>query len=118
MIRRNFITGKWEESSEDRSGTYVVRDGKVVRVGENGVRLRREKSSRRTICSKNPWVSKSIGVHPKRRSEVNQTAAKLGMDFQINERGFATATSAKGKRDAQKYFAMTNVDAGYGDICP
>lgn len=117
MIRRNFITGKWEESHEDRSGTYVVRNGKVVRLA-HGEQPQREKSSRRSICSKKPWVSKSLGVHPKRQKVVNKLARKMGMDFHINERGFATATSAKGKRDAQKYFGMPNVDAGYGDICP
>ena len=117
MMRRHFITGKWEEVPDDLSGTYVVRDGKVVRAGD-GVQPQTEKSSRSTLCSKNPWVSKSVGVHPTRRKFVNKQAKRLGMDFRINERGFATATSAKGKKDAYRYFGMHNLDGGYGDKCP
>jgi hypothetical protein len=119
MIRRNFITGAWETVDEtDMTGTYVLRDGKLKKVGTDGVRVRNEKSSRRTICSKHPWVSKSCGVHPRRVDYVNKKAVRMGMDFQVNKKGFATATSAKGKKDAMRYFGMHNNDGGYGDICP
>ncbi len=114
MLRRNFITGKWEEVEDGLSGTYAYRNGEVVRVS-GGLR---ERSSRSTLCSKNPWMSRSVGVHPKRAAEVNATAKSLGMDFKINEKGFATASSAKGKKDAMRYFGMHNQDGGYGDKCP
>lgn len=119
MMRRHFITGEWEEVDDDLSGRYAVRDGKVVPISGPIC----EKSSRRTLCSKNPWVSRSVGVHPTRAKYVNEQAKKLGMDFQINDKGFATASSPKGKKDAMRYFGdnngpMINRDGGYGDICP
>jgi hypothetical protein len=113
MMRRNFITGEWEDAPDDLSGTWVVRDGRVVRA-----KPKNEKSSRSTLCSKNPWMSRSVGVHPRRAAEVNATAKSMGMDFRINEKGFATATSPKGKKDAMRYFGMQNRDGGYGDVCP
>lgn len=119
MMRRHFITGQWEEVPDDLSGTYVVRDGKVVRGAP-----RRSKTSRSAICSKNPQVSRSMGVHRQDIASERKVIKSKGYRFDFNERGQVEYTSAAGKKDAMKWSSevtgqpVVNYDGGYGDVCP
>ncbi len=120
MMRRHFITGEWEEVPDDLSGRYAVRDGGVVRISG----APRERSSRSAICSKNPQVSRSMGVHRLDVPAAREVVKKAGYRFDFNERGHVVYTSPAGKKDAMKWRSETtgekvvNYDGGYGDVCP
>ena len=74
------------------------------------------KSYRSAICEKNPWHSRSCGVHRSQVAEANAIAKKHGFSHEYDPKtGFAVATSPKGRNDAMRMQDMGDRDAGYGD---
>ncbi len=116
MMRRHFITGEWEEVDDDLSGTYVVRDGQVIKSSP-----RRERSSRAAICSKNPWTSRSLGVNPEHAAEYQRELTKAGVNATVGVDGHPTVTSRDARNKLMEYQSritgenFIDRDGGYGD---
>lgn len=76
---------------------------------------RNPRSTRSAICSKNPWKSNSMGVHPKDIPNAIEAVKKQGGRFGFDNKGFVVADTQAGRNDALRFFGMGDRDAGYGD---
>jgi hypothetical protein len=116
-MRRNFITGEWEEF-EDGSlgGTWVHHNGEVVRAEEVPRKLR-TKSSRSAICAKRPWVSKSLGVANPDQIPAYAAAAKkhAGPGVTFDKQGNLVCDSRGARNRALAWLGKVDYDGGYGD---
>jgi len=73
------------------------------------------RSNRNAICEKNPWVSRSMGVHKSKIEAANKAAKEHGCRHRYNDQGFVVATSRAARNDAMKFHGMGDRDGGYGD---
>ncbi len=70
---------------------------------------------RKSISEERPFVSHSMGVHPRDAEKCREAMKRHGCDCTVNERGQAMAFSQKGRNDAMKFFGVGDRDGGYGD---
>lgn len=73
------------------------------------------RNSREAICEKNPWTSRSMGVHPDQVKEVREDMKRHGVRAQLTNDGQIVCTSKAARNDAMKYFGVVDRDGGYGD---
>jgi hypothetical protein len=64
---------------------------------------------------KRPWVSNSLGVHPRQVKDANEAARKQGSRHHYNEKGQAVAHSQAARNDAMKMQNSVDYEGGYGD---
>jgi hypothetical protein len=117
-MRRNFITGEWEEFAEGFGGRWVHHHGKVVRIEDTEVVLKPRKSSN-AICSKNPHVSKAMAIPIHQAAKFNEAARRnhTGATYVPDGKGYANCvTTSRGSR-AKEMRARGRIDndGGYGD---
>lgn len=106
MIRRHFITGEWEEVEDSGKHEVIVYEGQA------------ETNTCKSICSKRPWVSNSLAVHPLQVAAFNKAAqeARTGAYYRPDGALVCTSRGARNRELARR--GQGDGDAGYGDRPP
>ena len=96
----------------------IKKDGKYYRIGDPGFDDEPERTSCSAICSKRPWESTALAIHPSQVAQFNReaAAAKTGAYYKPDGTLQATSQGIRNRELARRGHGDAN--AGYGDRPP
>lgn len=105
-MRRNWLTGEWEEYEPPQDGREIIFRGEIPEGAVTG---------RANSPWSTPLVSDACAIHPDQAGQFSEDAKRHGTGAWYNSKGQAVFESRQARARELKRRGFFDKDAGYGD---